>query len=128
MLLYRPEEKNLKRRDFLKAAGLAAAAPGVSLAQAKKDKPPPGILVNDVHGQLSAQRVFAINRPESVDEVLKSFAQARAEEKNVCIAGGRHSMGGQPFAADGVMIDTRKLAKVLAFDMEKGQVEVESGI
>jgi hypothetical protein len=37
-------------------------------------------------------------------------------------------MGGQPFAADGVMIDTRKLAKVLAFDVERGLIEVESGI
>jgi FAD/FMN-containing dehydrogenase len=53
---------------------------------------------------------------------------ARQEEKNVCIAGGRHSMGGQPFAADGVMIDTRKLGKVLAFDAELGLIEVESGL
>ena len=65
---------------------------------------------------------------ESLDEVAKSFAQARAEEKNICIAGGRHSMGGQPFAQDGVMIDTRKLTKVLTFDPEKGLIEVESGI
>jgi FAD/FMN-containing dehydrogenase len=67
-------------------------------------------------------------RPESPDDVLKAFAQAKAEEKNICIAGGRHSMGGQPFAQDGVMIDTRKLAKVLAFDVEKGLIEVEAGI
>jgi FAD/FMN-containing dehydrogenase len=126
---FRREEKNLKRRTFLKAAGLTAAAPGVSLAQAtKKDKPPPGILVNDVHGQLSSARVFAINRVDSLEDVAKAFATARAEEKNVCIAGGRHSMGGQPFADQGVMIDTRKLAKVLAFDTEKGHIEVESGM
>ena len=104
----------MKRRAFLKAAALAAAAPTASLAQVtKKDKPPPGILVNDVHGQLSSQRVFHIARVESLDDVAAAFALARSEEKNVCIAGGRHSMGGQPFAQDGVMIDTRKLAKVL---------------
>ena len=133
MLLYPPEEKTLKRRTFLKAAGVAAAAPQASfaqLAQAPKSasKAPPGILVNDVHGQLSSQRVFAINRVDNLDDVARSFAQARAEEKNICIAGGRHSMGGQPFAADGVMIDTRKLTKVLAFDVEKGLIEVEAGI
>lgn len=94
----------------------------------KKEKPPPGILVNDVHGQLSSQRVFAIELPENLDDVAKAFALAKAEEKNICIAGGRHSMGGQPFAADGVMIDTRKLARVLAFDAERGLIEVESGI
>ena len=67
-------------------------------------------------------------RPETPDDVLKAFAQAKTEDKNVCIAGGRHSMGGQPFAQDGVMIDTRKLAKVLSFDTEKGLIEVEAGI
>jgi FAD/FMN-containing dehydrogenase len=81
-----------------------------------------------VHGQLSSQRVFQIARPESLDEVAKAFAVARTEEKSVCIAGTRHSMGGQPFAQDGVMIDTRKLARVLAFDMEKGLIEVECGV
>jgi FAD/FMN-containing dehydrogenase len=67
-------------------------------------------------------------RPENPDDVLKAFAQAKTEEKNICIAGGRHSMGGQPFAQDGVMIDTRKLARVLSFDTEKGLIEVEAGI
>ena len=65
---------------------------------------------------------------QGLDDVGKAIATARSEEKNVCIAGGRHSMGGQPFAQDGVMIDTRKLAKVLALDAEKGLIEVESGI
>jgi len=131
MLLYRPEEKNLKRRTFLKAAGLAAAAPVVSVAQEPVKKPPlaPGtILVNDVHGQLSSARVFSIERPESLDDLAKAFALAKTEERNVCIAGGRHSMGGQPFAADAVLIDTRKLSKVLAFDTERGLIEVESGM
>lgn len=67
-------------------------------------------------------------RVENLDDVAKAFAEARQEEQNICIAGGRHSMGGQPFAQDGVMIDTRKLSKVLAFDTERGLIEVESGI
>ena len=93
----------------------------------KKEKPPLGILVNDVHAQLSSARVFAIAVPEDVEGVRKAFAQALEEEKNVCIAGGRHSMGGQPFAQDGVLIDTRKLARMLNFDAERGLIEVEAG-
>jgi len=81
-----------------------------------------------VHGQLSSARVFSINRVESLEDVAKAFASAKTEEKNVCIAGGRHSMGGQPFADQGVLIDTRKLSRVLAFDTEKGLIEVESGM
>ena len=84
--------------------------------------------MNDVHGQLSSARVFSITRADSLEDVAKAFASAKTEEKNVCIAGGRHSMGGQPFADQGVLIDTRKLGKVLAFDTEKGLIEVESGM
>ncbi|HEX9395532.1 MAG TPA: FAD-binding oxidoreductase [Burkholderiales bacterium] len=94
----------------------------------KKPKPPPGILVNDVHAQLSSARVFAIELPADLDGVRKAFELAKTEEKNICIAGGRHSMGGQPFAEDGVLIDTRKLSRVIGFDIERGQIEVESGI
>ena len=58
----------------------------------------------------------------------KAFALAKTEEKNICIAGGRHSMGGQPFAQDGVLIDTRKLNRVIGFDAERGLIELESGV
>ena len=37
-------------------------------------------------------------------------------------------MGGQQFCADAVMIDIRKLNRVLSFDRERGLLEVESGI
>ena len=37
-------------------------------------------------------------------------------------------MGGQQFLQDGLMIDTRRMNRVLGFDMEKGHIEVEAGI
>lgn len=37
-------------------------------------------------------------------------------------------MGGQQFCAGGVLLDTRRLARVLAFDREAGLIEVEAGI
>ena len=81
-----------------------------------------------MHAQLSSARVFAIAQPTDLDGVRKAFELARTEEKSVCIAGGRHSMGGQPFAQDGVLIDTRKLDRVIGLDVERGLIEVESGI
>ncbi|MDQ5847688.1 MAG: FAD-dependent oxidoreductase, partial [Pseudomonadota bacterium] len=121
------------RRDILRLAGLAAVSPQAAWAQiqdkAKKPKPAAGtVLVNDVHAQLSSARVFKIEQPVSLDGVRKAFALAKEEERPVCIAGGRHSMGGQPFVADGVMIDVRKLNKVLAFNDAAGLIEVESGV
>src|SRR6185503_17329610 len=95
---------------------------------AKKAKPPPGILVNDLHSQLNSTRVFRIAAPSSLDALRPLLASARKEKRPVCIAGGRHAMGGQQFCADALMLDTRKLNRVLAFDGERGLLEVESGI
>jgi FAD/FMN-containing dehydrogenase len=116
------------RRNFLRTAGLAAAWPAVAFSQTRKPKPPAGILVNDLHSQLSSARVFRIMEPRTLDDVLAAFRLARGSRRAVCISGARHAMGGQQFADDAVMLDTRKLDKVLSFDKEKGLIEVESGM
>jgi FAD/FMN-containing dehydrogenase len=120
------------RRSFLGIAGLAAAWPEAAWPQEKakpKPKPKPeGVLVNDVHSQLNTTRVFRVVEPDSLDGVRSAFSLGRKEERPICIAGGRHAMGGQQFCTDGVLIDIRKLNKVLAFDAERGLIELESGV
>ena len=119
----------ISRRDFVRLAALGAAWPFSSLAQTKKPKPEPGtILVNDVHSQLNSARVWKIGTPQTLDEVRAALRAARKEERNVCISGARHAMGGQQFCADAVMLDIRKLNRVLSFDRERGLLEVESGV
>src|SRR6267142_1219371 len=114
------------RRQFLRAAALGAAWPALAWGQAKGKKPE-GILVNDVHGQLSATRVNRIVQPDTLDGVRAALKLAQTENRALCICGG-HSMGSQAFADDGVLVDTRKLARVLAFDEQRGLVEVEAGM
>ena len=111
------------RRDFLRFAALAW--PALAWGQAKK---PEGIAVNDIQGQLSGTLVYHIAQPDTLEGVQAALKLAQTEERALCISGGRHSMGSQAFAADGVLVDTRKLAKVLALDAERGLVEVEAGI
>jgi hypothetical protein len=122
----------ITRRNFMRLAALLSSGaaswslPG--LAQEKKPKPEPGtILVNDVHSQLNSARVWRIATPQTLDEVRAQLRAARKEERNVCISGSRHAMGGQQFCADAVMLDIRKLNRVLSFDRERGLLEVESG-
>jgi len=57
----------MDRRTFL-AAGLAAATPQAALGQsASKAKPKPeGVLVNDVHAQLSSALVWKVVKPDSL--------------------------------------------------------------
>ena len=115
------------RRDFLRLAAAGAIWPAAR-AWGQKAKKPEGILVNDVHGQLSGTWVNRIVQPETVDGVRHALKLAASDKRALCIAGGRHSMGSQAFATDGVLVDTRKLTKVLSFDSERGLIEVEAGI
>src|SRR2546427_12233311 len=111
------------RREFLKIAGLTATWPCAGTwAQ------PSGVLVNDLHSQLNPTRVDRVVEPETLAAARAAIAAARGERRAVCIAGGRHAMGAQAFATDGVLIDIRKLDRVLGFDMERGLIEVESGM
>src|SRR5436190_3640658 len=112
-----------RRRDFLRFAALAW--PTLAWGQAKK---PEGISVNDMQGQLSGTLVYKIVTPDTIDGVHEAMKLAQSEERGLCISGGRHSMGSQAFAAEGVLVDTRKLVRVLALDNDKGLIEVEAGM
>ena len=129
------------RRRFLRTTALAAALapllPRTAGAQeaASKAKPrpkpgakPEGVVVNDAQSQLNSTRVFKVVEPTGVDGIRAAFAAARAEDKPICVAGSRHAMGTQQFATDGVLIDTRKMAKVLKLDPTLGLLEIEAGI
>ena len=113
----------IDRREFLKIAGLTATWP-YSGAWAQSS----GVIVNDLHSQLNPTRVDRVVEPDSLDAARGAIAAAKGENRAVCIAGGRHAMGAQAFATDGVLVDIRKLDRALAFDMERGLIEVESGM
>jgi len=113
----------IDRREFLKIAGLAAAWPPGTVRAAAA-----GVVVNDVHSQLNPTRVNRVVEPATLDGVRDAIRAARKERRVVCIAGGRHAMGAQAFATDGVLVDTRRLDRVLSLDPKRGLVEVESGI
>ncbi|HEV8607667.1 MAG TPA: FAD-binding oxidoreductase [Tepidisphaeraceae bacterium] len=89
---------------------------------------PSTLEVNDVHSQLNRTRVRGIARPGSVGELQGVVQAAAAEGCAVSIAGGRHAMGGQQFAGDGQLIDTRGMNRVLDFDRRSGVMEVQAGI
>lgn len=115
----------ITRRQFLRAGGLVCLLPfPIRLVHAA----PTGVLVNDVHSQLNATRVHRVVTPRSLDEVLSAMHAARREGRVLSIAGGRHAMGAQAFATGGVLIDIRKLDRVLRFDADGGTIEVESGM
>ena len=115
----------ITRRQFLKAGGVV---PLLSFPFALSRAASAGLVVNDIHSQLNATRVQRIVAPESFEEACAVIRAARGEGRALCIAGGRHAMGAQAFASDGILLDVRNLDRVLRFDAQRGVIEVESGI
>jgi FAD/FMN-containing dehydrogenase len=84
--------------------------------------------VNDVHSQLNEVRMAEIAEVDSLASLRAAVAGARERGLAVAIAGGRHSMGGQQFCEGGLLIDTRRLSRILDFDRDGGLIELEAGI
>lgn len=84
-------------------------------------------ILNDVHSRLNATEVARVERPTSLDELKKAILRARERGERISIAGGRHAMGGQQFAAGSVNIDMTGLTMVLSSDAAKGLLHIEAG-
>jgi FAD/FMN-containing dehydrogenase len=128
----------IDRRRFLQASTAAAALPLAGCVAMPLSVRSPyasaipdtgeSLIVNDVHSQLNATEVREIVKPRSLDEVRRAVARARSSGLSIAVAGGRHAMGGQQFGEAGILVDTRALNRVLAFDTERGTITVEGGI
>jgi FAD/FMN-containing dehydrogenase len=114
----------LSRREFM-SGSVALAASGASRWLAAAPEP---ILVNDIHSQLNSTRVLQILQPRSLEDVQGMIRKARKDRKVISVAGGRHAMGGQEFGTDTLLVDIRKMSRVLNLDGERGILEVEAGI
>ena len=84
--------------------------------------------INDVHSKLNPCSPDRVIRAEAVDDVAAAIRVARERGLPLATCGGRHAMGGQQFAADGVLLDMSGLDRIVEFDPERGLIEVEAGI
>jgi FAD/FMN-containing dehydrogenase len=122
----------LTRRTFTKWAGILPSTyllPGTcsSLKESAEEKDP-DLWVNDIHSQLNATHLRASVRPASAQGLQQVVHDARERRFSLCIAGGRHAMGGQQFLSDGVLVDTRGMNRIVSLDRERGLIEVGAGI
>src|SRR2546425_12477288 len=113
----------MHRREFSKS--LLALLPAASVGAAPSRSP---VEVNDVHSQLNATKVAGVEPVTSLSGLQDAIRSARSERLPVCIAGGKHAMGGQQFGTGAALIDTLPMNRVLRFDRERGLISVEAGI
>jgi FAD/FMN-containing dehydrogenase len=86
------------------------------------------VVLNDIHSELNASEAVELVSADSLQVVRDSMAKAYGLGIPLATAGGRCAMGGQQFCNGGLVLDTRKLDRVLRLDLEHGLVEVEAGI
>src|SRR5215813_2783795 len=91
---------------------VAQAAAGLALLPLAPRRAGSSVLVNDIHSQLNPTRVDRIVAIDSEATLRAALAAARVEGKPVCVAGGRHAMGGQQFAEDAVLLDVRPMRRI----------------
>lgn len=85
-------------------------------------------LRNDVHSRLNPTRHAHVLRPAGTEAVADAVRAARDARQRLAIAGAQHAMGGQQFAHDAWLLDTRGLDRVLGFDAARGLVHVGAGL
>lgn len=110
------------------SAKTAEITTAVKVSRLENRQPEWANLANDVHSKLNAtqhRQIVEVRSGNQVQELLKS---QQYEHDSFCIAGGRHSMGGQQFLTDGILLDTRLMNKVIDFCPERGLITVQSGM
>jgi FAD/FMN-containing dehydrogenase len=119
----------LSRRDFLQLTVKAGVAGAVAACKSPTTiGSGDGVVVNDVHSHLNPTRVRDIVRPDSLEGVQGVVRAARKGGQQISVAGGRHAMGGQQFGTDTTLIDMNGMTRVIEFDRDKGEIEVEAGM
>lgn len=115
----------MKRREFLKNAGVVSLLPFLREAGEQKNF---STVVNDVHTGLNPTRVYQLVKVTSVDDVCAAIRNAGKAGHQISIAGGRHAAGGQQFGANTVLLDTTTFHHPVALNTANGHLEVEAGI
>ena len=100
------------------APALQIVEPPIRLAQR-------GGTINDA-SCLNRTPIYGIAKPANVDELRKLVAFARADGLKLSIAGARHSMGGQAFFTNALVINTGNL-KQMSLDETNQVLTVQAG-
>jgi FAD/FMN-containing dehydrogenase len=89
---------------------------------------PMAVHVNDVHSKLNDTEVCERVSARNEADVIATIERARDRSLPLAMCGGRHAMGGQQFATNGMLLDMSGLDRVLEFDTRSGLIEIEAGI
>jgi FAD/FMN-containing dehydrogenase len=114
--------------DFTFPAGMEGEKPTTLRIESPRTAIPLDLVggyLNDA-SCLNKTPIYGLIRIHAADDVRKALQFARENHLHVTIAGQRHSMGGQSFSKDGLVLDMRPFNQI-AIDREHAVVHVQSG-
>ena len=118
-----------KTSDFVYPPNVDQTKPTTLLLQVPPSPQVPfeqvGGFINDA-SHLNKTSVYGVVKVTSVDAIAKALQFARDHNLKVTAAGQRHSMGGQSFVQDGVVLDMRGFNQ-LRLDKEHKILNVQTG-
>lgn len=82
--------------------------------------------INDVSCQ-NLTRVYDIINVSSIEDIAKALDFARKNNLHISASGSRHTMGGQAFYKDAVVLDMRSFNKIISLDEVNKTITVQSG-
>ncbi len=85
------------------------------------------MVLNDVHSELNPTAVAWVARPTRLDALQALIRRAKQDGVSISVAGARHAMGGQQFAAGQGHVDMTGLHQVLHADPVRGLLCIEAG-
>ena len=117
-----------KTCDFIFPAGPGDNKPTTIIAQPSGHPiqlKQQGGFINDA-SCLNKTRVYGIVEIKTIEDVRNSLEFARANRLKVSLAGQRHSMGGQTFTRDGLVLDMRNF-NAITLDRSRKIMHVQPG-
>jgi FAD/FMN-containing dehydrogenase len=87
----------------------------------------PHLRVIDARRVYSAQ-VQTVHSPRSISAIREILLQARKEDRQVCLMGTTHNLGGHAFLNGAVALDLKRFNRVLSLDVPGKRITVETGI
>lgn len=83
--------------------------------------------INDF-SNLNKTKIHTIATPTTYEEIKKLIQYASENGLSISMAGKRHSQGGHTFCPNALVLDIKKLNKILHLDKEKKIVTVQTGV
>jgi decaprenylphospho-beta-D-ribofuranose 2-oxidase len=69
-----------------------------------------------------------VYRPTTVDQLRELFTLARQTGRTVGLRGGGNSYGDAAMNAENILLDLRRMNRILAWDPENGRIQAEPGV